>query len=1165
MKKLYILFSIGLSAYFTAHAQTTPGLLSALNTSVTQNFDSLANTGTLDSLRTLIGWRFVEAGTAANGSYSINDGASNAGNSYSFGTVNATDRAMGTLASNALQSSICAFYINQTGSTVTAIRLQFKMEQWRSGGRTTADSNEFFYGINNGGFLPANGTWIKNSSLNLISRIFGSPAPAAGTRNGNDTANQWAYDVTITGITLNAGDTLYLRWTDLNLTGNDDGLAIDDFSITAFSGSLPSPNAVTALAFTATSSKTGTLSFSRTGYNSAGMSTLAFIKAGTAVNSGTPTYAPGRYVANSNFSQAASFFEHDSMARCVLNGDASSVSISGLQASTVYHMLVYVVRDADSVYSASSIANNSTLGNPSAITSSSFLAEGQTTATLSWTKPAEYSNATYTTLVFIKNNSGSISSTPPASDPGYYNADANFSGSGTLFESDTLARCIYKGDATSVLISGLAGNTTYLYAVFTYRDIDSLYSAAGTGSGTTLGKEIPASLTSLSFSAVTSTSVIINWAKPSTYQNDTHQVLVFLKALQAIKDTTIHTFAAAQYSASSNFTSPGTPFEHDSSAFAVYSGDANSVSITGLNPTTSYFALAYIIKVTDTAYSNSRTATVSTPAPPPPAPDPVNGVVFTQTALRTGRVSWIKPAGYINATHSTLVFIKASNSITTGLPVKSPVRYTATPVFGNGTVYDFDAGAYCVFRADTNFVNIGTLPVSSPLSIVIHTVRDADSAYSNAATGSGIMALPSLRNIADVNTANSLTGVADSLGLFVQLAGVVKGFNQRTNGLQFLLSNNSSTNQQGITVFNTNRNFGYSVTENDSVWVIGTISTNRGTVQITVDSVWKGLNTTINVINTVTALNEQSENKVIRLNVPVKFLSPPAGTNWPTTSTTISVVSATNDTFAIRLLNTSALAGTALPTDEFFMVSGIGLQFSTSVNAPFAFNGYQILPRNSGDIAETDGLRAFSLLAPATNTTIVLNEPLTDPIISSWNRSVPTGSAANPVYTLEYDTITGDFSNPVAVFQSDNSGTDTNFSSTKDDILTYMLSRGYTPGSTITGKWRIVAESGSFTRISSEVFNLNFVLPGTVGLSALTNELQATIYPNPATHIVRIKSPVSIRRVRIYNLAGMRINEFTLDSQRAELLLDTINRGMYWVEVQAADGRTRMIKLVVEK
>jgi len=40
---------------------------------------------------------------------------------------------------------------------------------------------------------------------------------------------------TITGLNIANGATFYLRWSDFNATGSDDGLGIDDFSIEAIS------------------------------------------------------------------------------------------------------------------------------------------------------------------------------------------------------------------------------------------------------------------------------------------------------------------------------------------------------------------------------------------------------------------------------------------------------------------------------------------------------------------------------------------------------------------------------------------------------------------------------------------------------------------------------------------------------------------------------------------------------------------------------------------------------------------------------------------------------------------------------------------------------------------------------------------------------------------
>lgn len=1160
IKKYISTFAVALILMSVTHAQN-PLAINSTNIAISQNFDLLGRTGTIDSIL-VPGWQFLEGGTGAvNRTYGINDGSSNTGNTYSYGTANSSDRAFGSVASGTLQSTIGAYFINNTGAVITGVQLQFTLEQWRAGGnRTTPDSSEFVYGINNGGFAVLSGTWTKNSNLNLSSKVLGGAGRAL---NGNDTANQTNYNITLTSLTLQVGDTLYLAWRDINVQGNDDGLAIDNFSITAFTGGgIPNPLPVTSLSFIATNSKTGIVSFTRSGYTVSGMTTLVFMKKDSAIIQGTPTAATLSYIANNNFTQATSRFENDTQARCVYSGDALNFSITGLQANTRYHLLVYVVRDMDSAYSVAAVTNNFTLGNPLAVSNSVFLAEGTTSATISWTKPTEYTNASYNTLVFVKGNNSTIIPTPPASDPSYYTADTNYSGLGTKFESDTLAVCVYKGDANNVLVTGLSRNTNYQFAIFIYCESDSLYSPANLGNGTTLDKEIPTSLTGISISGISSGGATINWIKPSSYSNDTHQVVIFVKAVSDIADTTIHTKTAAYYNQSSVFSSPGTAFEHDAAAFCVYNGDAGSVILSGLSASTTYYVTGYIIKTIDTAYSNSRKTNFTTPAPPAPAPDSASNIVFTQTGLRTGRISWTKPAAYVNATHSTLVFVKAGNNISTGTPTKAPVRYTAAPLFGNGTKYDYDSAAYCVFRADTNFVNVINLPPNTELVIAIHTVRDADSVYSFAATGNGSMLLPALRNIAQINTTNPTTGAPDSNGLFVQLAGVVKGFNQRINGLQFLLSNNNNTNQQGITVFSTNRNFGYSVNENDSVWVVGTIGSNRGLCQITIDTLWKGSSSTQNVRNTVNSLNELSENKVIKLNIPVKFLNTPSGTNWPTATTNIAVVSNVQDTFVVRLLGNSALAGTPLPSTPTFYITGIGSQISSSNMVPFPFNGYQIIPRYAFDIEEiapsSDTLSGFQLLSPLDNITIVSDSPYTDINLVSWTSSIPGGILVSPTYTFELDTQSGDFSVPVFSTLSNNAGADTILELDELSIVTFFASIGVLPGQTYSAKWRVVANSSSVSRVSSETFRINIVMPIPTGLYKQNRQLKAAVYPNPVANYLTILTEKAIEEVSLYDSNG----KLLYQGNQSDIDFQAYSTGIYQIIIIGKDGSQAKMRVV---
>ena len=55
----------------------------------------------------------------------------------------------------------------------------------------------------------------------------------AGERDGNAAANRTAINSTITGLSIAPGATFFIRWVDSDATGADDGLAVDDLSVTA--------------------------------------------------------------------------------------------------------------------------------------------------------------------------------------------------------------------------------------------------------------------------------------------------------------------------------------------------------------------------------------------------------------------------------------------------------------------------------------------------------------------------------------------------------------------------------------------------------------------------------------------------------------------------------------------------------------------------------------------------------------------------------------------------------------------------------------------------------------------------------------------------------------------------------------------------------------------
>lgn len=1147
MKKIQLYLSaLAMAATLQLHAQS-PVAIMQLNTPFANNMDSLATTGMPTSSPLPAGWLFVEAGSGANNTYGINDGGNNAGNTYSYGTTASTDRALGSLASGALQSTICTYYVNQTGSTVADVRLQFTMEQWRSGGRTTPDSSEFFWGINNGGFLPSNGTWNKNSTLNLVSKLFSNPAPTAGARNGNDTTNQIKYDVTLSGVNLQPGDTIYFRWRDQDAQGGDDGLAIDDFSLT-FIGTNTQPQAIQSIQFTANDSRSANITLSRGVYVPATMSTLVFVKKDTAINIATPTLSPSAYVANTNLALTTTSFQHDTAAKCVLNGDQTSFTLTGLELNTTYHLLAYVVRDIDSVYSNARTGSGTTLGLPDSVRNISTMVLSQTEANINWQHAADYQQSTYTTLVFAKANTAIQFATPTLSAD-QYTAEANFSLAASAFEHDTAARCVFNGDATQLQLSGLDTNTTYQLLILTYRATDSLYGAPITDTFRTFDQRFVPALVNLSVSAIDSIQAQLSWTLPAAFNSNNNRVIVFAKADQAI-NTTTPTRSISAIVADTAF-GQGSVYEGDAAAFAVYNGTDTSILLTSLTPSTDYHLIAFVVRVADSTYSSPRSNNFTTIAG---APQNVSNLAFTQGQSRTGRLSWQKPIDYTNATHTTLVFAKAGNTITTGTTLGAANTYTASATFGAGTAYDFDSDAKCIFNGDTNFVNINNLPLSGDVSFVVHIIRTSDNQTSNPVVLQQNIILPPLVNIGSINSTNATTGVADSAGRSFTVQGVVIGFDQRLSGLQFLIQDNTG----GITVLSTINTFGYSVNEGDTVRCTGTIISNRGLNTIQIDTLQRVYSHTGAFAATpvlVNRLNEASENKLVRIGVPVKFVTAPSGNNWPTSSANILVVDAITqtDTFTIRVLSMGGLAGKPLPTSPLFFVSGIGSQTSSSFDAPYTSDGYQIIPRTENDIVAADSVNAFNLLEPSNNSVINLDSPFTEIIQIRWQAASASGGLPQPIYVFELDTLTGDFSNPLLSTPSDNNGTLPSLTVDESTILTLLAGLGLQPSQTLGAKWRVVAQSSYATRASSQVFNVTINMPVNVGLRSVQQSVLMNVYPNPAKDMIHVVVDAAIEHINISDMQGkMWIQQHASNS----IDINQLPKGVYMIQVQLQDGNT---------
>ena len=193
---------------------------------VTQNFDTLATTGTSSTLPA--GWALSESGSNANGTYAAGTGSSNVGNTYSFGTGTSTERAFGTLLSGSLAPRIGAAFTNITGATITSLQVGYTGEQWRFGATGRA-ADRLDFALSTNATNLANGAWTDYDSLDFTSPV---NAGTVGALDGNAAANRTAISATLTGLNIPNGSTFRIRWLDFDAApGADDGLAVDDFSM----------------------------------------------------------------------------------------------------------------------------------------------------------------------------------------------------------------------------------------------------------------------------------------------------------------------------------------------------------------------------------------------------------------------------------------------------------------------------------------------------------------------------------------------------------------------------------------------------------------------------------------------------------------------------------------------------------------------------------------------------------------------------------------------------------------------------------------------------------------------------------------------------------------------------------------------------------------------
>jgi hypothetical protein len=174
------------------------------------------------------GWTAINVLNGATLTMAVTDGSASSGNVYNVGSTGSEERAFGTIADVATIPALGAVFTNNTGSTVSKITIQTRMEQWRESGNAAVNETvAFSYSLDATSLNT--GTWTTVTALDLKEKLI-----AANTNlpvNGNLASNYSLLSNIITGLNWANGSNLWIKWQDANEAGAKGLYAIDNFVI----------------------------------------------------------------------------------------------------------------------------------------------------------------------------------------------------------------------------------------------------------------------------------------------------------------------------------------------------------------------------------------------------------------------------------------------------------------------------------------------------------------------------------------------------------------------------------------------------------------------------------------------------------------------------------------------------------------------------------------------------------------------------------------------------------------------------------------------------------------------------------------------------------------------------------------------------------------------
>jgi PKD repeat protein len=339
------------------------------------------------------------------------------------------------------------------------------------------------------------------------------------------------------------------------------------------------------------------------------------------------------------------------------------------------------------------------------------------------------------------------------------------------------------------------------------------------------------------------------------------------------------------------------------------------------------------------------------------------------------------------------------------------------------------------------------------------------------------------------------------LGLRCRVRGTVYGVNLRPVGLQFTIIDPTG----GIGVFSGGPLGGYTVTEGDSLGIIGTVAQFNGLTQMTVDSIeFISTGNPLRAPMVVTQLGENTESQLVKFEC-MTLVDPGQWGNGTASGFNADITNGT-DTIQLRVDADVNLYSAPAPVGSFDVV-GIGGQFDSS--NPYS-SGYQLLPRYTADIM---GIAPIS---------------------------------ANASFV-------------------DNGQGDVDFTDLSVGGTTWVWNFGDGNTSTSQNPNHVYATSGTYTvtltvsdGCTSDTFTLTVTIT-IIGVDAAFGEAQISLYPNPNNGSFQVAmGNLAGESVRVIatDATGKVVMARDFDRAPGHASFDLSNRaaGLYFVRIESAKG-----------